>query len=767
MRGPARGFPHSLPVDELDLAPFLIAGVNLLAVHVLSFGISTAQNVFRDRAGFYLEGLAVCQNGLNVELDSNQTWRFQEAPGYRRHVSRSASQMGYQEHFDSGREAQVLGSGDWTLPDYNDSNWQKPHLLGAVGVLPWRTLEERGISLLEVRQCLPLSIGGQCEAQDLLRDATPEESCNVTDLVAAEKREPGKNWFQNPETLTQDTRPVPANTKLKPLPQGRCATLLVDFGETRFGFPNLKLSGASGGEVFDLVYDEQAGETGIDAQTSRPVRAHLEQRGANETSLGDRLICGSGNNSFESLQPRGLRYLMLVARNIRKELTIDELGIQELAYPTPQRGRFSCSDPGLNAIWDTGVRTLRRCMADTFMDSPSRSQEQGWASARVAGMTCFYALGDSALYRRGLRLMAQSMLPDGLLLGVVPSERPDCVLLDYCLHWVLSLHEFYQFTGDVSALKEHRGTLERVLSFFAVHAGERGLLGPASNYSLFLDWAPGLDRGNLSATFNIMYLQALRRAADIGRVLDDSGFANHCSHQASVLADRILLVFASSNSSLLVESVNLRSGEPGDLVSQHATALAVSEGILGRRDMDRSGPVSDVLSAFLEPPGTEATHGPIRANLFFRTYVHEALCALGLTAVALEDIRRTWGYMLSQGAATWWERMPMRPGASYCHAWSTHPTSFLPRHILGLYPTAPGWKRFGVRPKCAGLTHASGKVPTPKGEIELKWEIDAKTKRRQLELTVPAGTEALVGNPGKTAIVMKEGLHRWEDEHLG
>src|SRR5205085_2894483 len=45
IRGPARGFPHALPVDELDIAPHLKAGPNVVAAHVLSFGISTAQSV--------------------------------------------------------------------------------------------------------------------------------------------------------------------------------------------------------------------------------------------------------------------------------------------------------------------------------------------------------------------------------------------------------------------------------------------------------------------------------------------------------------------------------------------------------------------------------------------------------------------------------------------------------------------------------------------------------------------------------------------------
>jgi hypothetical protein len=474
------------------------------------------------------------------------------------------------------------------------------------------------------------------------------------------------------------------------------------------------------------------------------------------------------------MQARGFRYLMLVARNIRQPVTIEQLAINEIAYPAPQRGSFSCSDPLLNSIWETGVRTLRHCMADTFMDCPTRSQEQGWASSRIAGTVAAYALGDLALYRRGLKLMAQSLLPDGLLLGVVPSERPDSVIPDYCLHWIASLHEYYQFTGDIKTLKEHRDTLEKVLSFFAVHAGERGLLGATPNYTLFLDWAPGLDRGNLSATYNLLYLHALRYSVQIGNILGFTGFANHCARQADSLAERIVTAFATSHRSLLVESVDMRTGEPSDLVSQHATALAVLEGVLGRRPMlsgspssrgpaAAAGPVGEVLSNFLPPPGADAVPGPVRANLFFRYFVHRALVSLGLGQVALDDIRRTWGYILETGATTWWERMPLKPGASRCHVWSSHPTAFLSHNVLGLYPMEAGWRRFGVDPQRFDLNHASGKVPSPHGDIEIKWALNAQ-KLLEIELKVPQGAEAYVTlSKSELPRVLKGGTHQFAE----
>ena len=788
-RGPARGFPQAQPVDEIDLAPFLKSGQNVVAAHVLSFGISTAQNVFRDRAGFFLDGAATCVSGATIDVSSNHTWRLREARGYRRYVCRSGSQMGFQEHYDVACDA-FAGDPDgfnWLLPGYDDASWSRPHVLGTEGTLPWRTLQPRGIPLLKTTFRKPSRFIGEWQGNDLLRLAQHEDASDVTGVVRAEVRTPARApMLIKPETLLDGSGG--GRAELQAPPADNFSATVFDFGETRFGYTHLKISGAAGGEIFDLVYGEHAGESGLDVS---PGVANAAE--AYDTSLGDRLICRAGSNRFESLQARGFRYLMLVARNIRQPITIELAGIHEIEFPVEQRGSFACSDPLLNTIWETGVRTLRHCMADSFMDCPTRSQEHGWASARVAGVAAAYAFGDLSLYKRGLRLMAQSQLPDGLLLGVVPSERPDCVMPDASLHWIASLNEYHQYTGDIAPLKEHRDVLERVLAYFSVNSGERGLLGAAPNYALFLDWAPGLDRGNLSATYNLLYLQSLRHAIQIGNVLGFTGFANHCARQADALAERIITAFATSHRSLLVESVDLRTGEPSDLVSQHATALAVLEGVLSWRgagrgssastpvvaldplnseageDRSRSsgrmgiGPVAQVLSNFLKPPGMDIAQGPVRANLFFRQYVHKALMTIGMGGAALDDIRRTWGFMLESGATTWWERMPMKPGASRCHVWSAHPTAFLSRHVLGLYPMEPGWRRFGVDPQSFDLSEASGKVPTPHGDVSVAWKMNSDGLR-EFELVVPKGAEGYVTLArSELPKMLKEGTHRWTE----
>ena len=117
----------------------------------------------------------------------------------------------------------------------------------------------------------------------------------------------------------------------------------------------------------------------------------------------------------------------------------------------------------------------------------------------------------------------------------------------------------------------------------------------------------------------------------------------------------------------------------------------------------------------------------------------------------LEFFRRkleeVWGYMLDQGATTFWEGCGKyeseqdycafygRPyGASLCHAWASGPAFLLPRVLMGLAPVEDGWKTFRCRP-VAGFGDFCCTVPTPAGTIEASWKDGVLTLKHPDSLT--------------------------------
>jgi hypothetical protein len=126
--------------------------------------------------------------------------------------------------------------------------------------------------------------------------------------------------------------------------------------------------------------------------------------------------------------------------------------------------------------------------------------------------------------------------------------------------------------------------------------------------------------------------------------------------------------------------------------------------------------------------------------------------------------------MLDAGTTMTWEAWDgkYKPNQDWNHAWGAAPVHLLPRYVLGARPLAPGWKRILVRPHPGGLTHAEGKIPTPRGPVVVRWETG---DRFRLHLELPPGTTAQVQLPaaegttgvwldGKPVAVSRDGA-RW------
>jgi len=87
-------------------------------------------------------------------------------------------------------------------------------------------------------------------------------------------------------------------------------------------------------------------------------------------------------------------------------------------------------------------------------------------------------------------------------------------------------------------------------------------------------------------------------------------------------------------------------------------------------------------------------------------------------------------------------------GGDLSHGWCSTPLVQMSARILGVTPTAPGFKTMAIHPSVCDLTWAKGVVPTPHGDVTVSWKWADDTLR--LDAVVPEGTEADVILPGKT-----------------
>jgi len=131
-----------------------------------------------------------------------------------------------------------------------------------------------------------------------------------------------------------------------------------------------------------------------------------------------------------------------------------------------------------------------------------------------------------------------------------------------------------------------------------------------------------------------------------------------------------------------------------------------------------------------------------------RMWQHAGEFEVGLASVALEGIRKFWGFMLDHGATTGWESSDLKPDGGWrkpiisrCHGWGGTASYLLPRYVLGVHPTSPGFASVEIRPQLGDLEWVQGVVLTPRGEIR----IDVNAKRGG-KIVAPDGVEVVASD---------------------
>jgi hypothetical protein len=511
-----------------------------------------------------------------------------------------------------------------------------------------------------------------------------------------------------------------APARVRPGPGHGCYAV-IDFGEEVAGYPVIEVEGATGGEIIDLGYGEVMQMP--DGEILRPSSGKIGILNPDRAGVhyADRYVCRAGRQRFQTFDKRAFRYLQLDVREVQQPLNVGPVSVILSTYPVEYLGRFSCSDTLLNRIWEVGRWTVQLNMEDAYTDCPWRERGQWWGDARVQALVNYYAFGDLKLVRNGLRQIAQSQTREGWTKGIYPTDWSYAILPTFTMLWVLSLWDYYEYSGDRITVKELFPAVELAMDCIGRFRGDHDLLRDVPHW-LFVDWAD-VDTGGESASVNALYFSALRAAGALAAAVEQKSMSVACNDLANRVRAGMEKYLWDNGEYCFRDS--LRNGGLSSKVSEQANCWAVAFGVA-------SGETADgILEALFEKQLAAVRTG----TPYFGFYVLNALAARGQYERSLGYIRKEWGKMLEWGATTWWEQW--EPKASFCHGWSSGPTCFLQSEILGVRPAKPGWEEILIAPHPAGLQWADGKVPTPHGVISVRWEAGGEFAV-QAEIPAPA-----------------------------
>ncbi|MGC9034614.1 MAG: alpha-L-rhamnosidase N-terminal domain-containing protein [Verrucomicrobiia bacterium] len=508
---------------------------------------------------------------------------------------------------------------------------------------------------------------------------------------------PADDCVESPYALMHNT---PDCTIIKPSKDGD-VELMYDLGEQDIGYYRFEMI-APAGVIFDVYGVEYISPDG-----------RIQHTWGNRNTM--RYVTREGINTFTSLKRRSGRYLFLTFRNLTAPVKIRNFQLIESTYPLNYIGSFSCSDARLENIWEISTRTLKLCMEDTFTDCPLYEQTHWVGDARNESLLAYSVFDSRDIGRRCIMLTAQSLerLP---FAGCQTPSSWDVLIPAWSFLWGISVYDYYFYSGDTKFLKQVYPYVIQNLKGAEKYINKDGLFsGPFWN---FFDWT-GIDSNQKTVTHNSMLMiGAIEAALKVSEAINDKTYVQWLEEMRRRLTDGVNKLYDKSRGAY-VDSVR-EDGSLSPSVCQHTSFLALLY------DIAPQDYKSTLIQNLTNPPDKMVKVG----SPFAMLYLYETLEKLGMQEQIVEEIYRNYLPMLEAGATTVWESFPSGttgsggfPTRSHCHAWSSAPTYYLNRIVLGVVPIEPAGAKVRLSPYLCGLQWAKGAVATANGVIAVSWRL--------------------------------------------
>ena len=673
--GPARGDIFHWNYETVDLARYLQSGRNVLAAVVWNYGEMRPEAQISYQTAFIMQG-----DGENEKMiNTDKTWKCRRDSSY----SAKEPMLIYSYYVAGPGETINYNHAlkEWKTVALDDSGWSSAKQItvglpkGAFGF---------GLGWMLIPRTIPQM------------ELTPQRLQKIRKAAGIQLPE------SFPAIKTAIT--IPANNKI---------SFLLDQGYLTNAYPVLQFAKGKNAAITigyaEALYVEEQNEK--DWRKFRQKGNRNEIEGKRFIGVKDSLISdGSDMQEFSSLWWRTFRYLQVQVETKDEPLIINDLYGIFTGYALKMNAQLDTGSDELIKILETGWRTARSCAMETYMDCPYYEQLQYVGDTRIQCLVSLYNSGDDRLMRNAITSIDNSRMAEGATLSRYPTANAQ-EIPPFSLWWIGMLHDYWMYRNDAAFVKSKLPGMRQVLWFFSKYQQADGSLKNVPYWN-FTDWCErkGWNAGvapigndGTSAALDLQLLWAYQLAAELETNLGMPEYAKLYQHAAAKLTETIKKNYFDQEKKLFADT------RDKDAFSQHINSLAILTRIVNGAEATVLG--KKILS---DPNLTQAT-------IYFKYYVHQALTKAGLGDDYLNwlDI---WKQNLAMGMTTWAEISDINATRSDCHAWGASPNIELYRIVLGIDSDSPGFKKIKIVPHLGKLTHASGKMPHPNGEISVNYE---------------------------------------------
>ena len=676
--GPQLGDQRHWHFESLDVAAFIQAGQNVMAIQVWNHGEEAPLNIMGKNLALIVQG----DDAAAAVVNTDKTWKVTPITGVTPiHFGPGDPNLFY-SYYAAGPMEKMVGNKmpwGWEQIAYNDSDWKpvvvkqpgSPFLSGTYGDSNME-LVPRNIPLME-------------------RKYQPFASIRRSEGIKLETKN-----LASPIT-------IPAKQKI---------SFLLDQGQLTTAFPEWIVSKGAGSEI-KITYAE-AVMNDMRNKGHRDSIAGKTMHGIYDVIIPD----GGTKRLYTSLSYRAFRYVQVDVTTGDEPLIFEKMGNWFTGYPFEKNASFSASDPSLSKVFDVGWHTARLCSYETYMDCPYWERLQYIGDTRIQAMVSYYVSGDDKLARNSLEQFDWSLQYDGLTYSRYPSSLPQYIP-NYSLVWVLMLNDYLMYRNDPEFVKAFLPGVRLVMEHFKRYLTNDGMMG-LQPYWDFLDHTYNTKKileGSFTkklATNSLFYAYTLSRAAELFAYFNQNDQAQEYVLLSQRIKESVQRQCWDAGSQLYADTPDKKA------FSMHANILAILCGIVPREQQ------VDLLKRIV------SNKGIVQTTLYFDFYLARAMNQAGAGDLYF-DLLAKWKDLLKLGVTTF----PEGVTRSECHAWSASPNFEMLATFAGIQPQVPGFKRVLIQPRLQKLDNVSGSVAHWAGKLEVT--LEKKGKRLSGKVILPPG----------------------------
>ncbi|MCL2107521.1 MAG: family 78 glycoside hydrolase catalytic domain, partial [Oscillospiraceae bacterium] len=400
-------------------------------------------------------------------------------------------------------------------------------------------------------------------------------------------------------------------------------------------------------------------------------------------------------------------------------------------------GRFECSEPLLNRLFENIVWGQKSNFLDVPTDCPQRDERMGWTGdAQIFCRTASYLFDVERFFTKWLADLASEQLEDGGVPHVIPKAHWDG---DSSTGWadaaVICPWQMYLSYGDKEILRRQFDSMKAWVDYMLARAKNGNLLrGKHFGDWLCLDLNPTPNKVLRNAYFAYSTEILIKAGEVLGIPMED-------------YKEQLRLILANFRKTYIREGRMAHN-------TQTACALALYFGLAeGGARMGVAAQLAKIIRKT----------GHIKTGFLGTPYLLHALSANGCTALAYDLLLRreypSWLYPVTQGATTIWERWDgQRPDGSFqdtgMNSFNHYAYGAVGDWLLGVVcgiqtdEKRPGFRHIIFAPQAdPRLGWARGEIETRHGLVRAGWR--STDTGFAYEFTVPEGCTAEIRLDGE------------------